>query len=54
VTDSVDTLDVHLDSGDVEPSIQDWLDNNTVTSVDDTEIVRVGPNRAVVTIMYTA
>lgn len=54
MTDSVVALDVHLNSGDVESTIQEWLDTNSVTSVDDTEFVKVGRDRAVVTIMYTA
>jgi hypothetical protein len=54
VTDSVDTLDVHLNSGDIETTIQNWLNTNSVTSVDDLEIVTVGRDRAVVTIIYTA
>ena len=54
MTDSVDTLDVNLNSRDIETTIQDWLDNNAVTSVDDAEVVQVGRDRAVVTIMYTA
>jgi len=54
VTDSVDTIDVNLNSGSIETEVQSWLDNNSVTSVDDTEFVKVGRDRAIVTIMYTA
>lgn len=54
MTDSVDTIDVKLDSGDIEAEVQSWLDSHSVTSVDDTEVTKIGPNRGVVTIMYTA
>jgi len=54
VTDSVDTLDVHLNNEDIKTVIQNWLDTNSVTSVDDVEFVKVGRDRAVVTIIYTA
>lgn len=55
MTDSAAVLDVKLDSGDVESSINTWLTNNsTVTSVDDIEVSKIGPNRGLVTIAYTA
>jgi len=53
MANSVDALDVNLNSGDIETTIQTWLDNNSVTSVDDMEFAQVGRDRAVVTIMYT-
>lgn len=54
MTDSVATVEASRDAGSVETAIQNWLDSNTVTSVDDTEVYRRGSNKMVVIIMYTA
>lgn len=54
MTDSVATIDVKLDSVDIESEVGAWLSGNAVTSVDDTETVRVGSNRGIIIIMYTA
>lgn len=54
MTDSVDTVEANANSGAIESAIQTWLNNNAVTSVDDTESVKIGRDRVVVIIMYTA
>lgn len=54
MTDSVDTVESNANSASIESAIQTWLDNNAVTSVDDTEQVKIGRDRVVTTIMYTA
>lgn len=55
MTDSVDTVEANANAGAIESAIQTWLDNNsTVTSVDDTEPVKIGRDRVVIAIMYTA
>ena len=54
MTDSVDTVEANANAGAIESAIQDWLDNNAVTAVDDTETTKIGRDRVVVTIMYTA
>lgn len=56
MTDSIDTIDAKADSGDIEDQVQSWLNSNAggVTSVDDIEYVRIGPNRVVAAIHYTA
>jgi hypothetical protein len=54
VTDTVATVEANANSGAIESAIQTWLTNNNVTSVDDTESVKIGRDRVVVIIMYTA
>jgi len=54
VTDSVAVLDANADSGSIQSTIDTWMTNNSVTSVDDTESVKLGRNRVAIIIMYTA
>ena len=55
MTDSVATVEANANSGAIESAIQSWLDSNGgVTSVDDTETVKIGRDRVVAIIMYTA
>lgn len=54
MTDSVATVEANANSGAIESAIQTWLNGNAVTSVDDTESVKIGRDRVVVIIMYTA
>lgn len=55
MTDSVATVEANANSGAIESAISTWLGNNSgVTSVDDTETVKIGRDRVVVIIMYTA
>ena len=52
--DSVATVEANANSGAIQSVIDTWLTNNAVTSVDDTESVKIGRDRVVVIIMYTA
>lgn len=54
MTDSVAVLDANANSGSIQSTISDWLSGNSVTSVDDTETVKIGRDRVLVIIMYTA
>lgn len=53
--DSVATVDANADSGSIQDAIQTWLtDNSGVTSVDDVETTKIGRDRVVAIILYTA
>ena len=56
MTDSVAVVDINkpTDRSDVETTLQSWLDNNTVTSVDFVDYEKLKRNRAQVIIFYTA
>lgn len=54
MTDSVAVLESSRNKSTIESTIQSWLTNNTVTSVDHTDVERRGSNKVLVVIYYTA
>jgi hypothetical protein len=54
MTDSVDVVEASRNKGDIESTVQNWLDSNSVTSVDDIELHRRGQNKTLIVIAYTA
>lgn len=54
MTDSVDVVEFEQNVGDAESVLQDWVTNNSVTSIDHTNTFRIGRNRTAMVIWYTA
>jgi len=52
--DQVDVVESARNKADIESVVQGWLDSNTVTSVDDVELLRRGSNKVLIAIFYTA
>ena len=50
----VAVLDADANSEALETAIVDWLDATTLTSIDHLDVETIGPNRAIVTLVYTA
>ena len=54
MTDTIAVVEASRNKKDIEATVNDWLDNNAVTSVDDMEVERRGRNKVLILIAYSA
>lgn len=54
MADSVDVLESARNKGDLESTIQSWLDANSTATFEEAEIVLRGRNKILVAVFYTA
>lgn len=54
MSDTVDVIETNNNAPAIEAEIQNWLDTNTVTSVDLLDTLEIGRDRTAIAIIYTA
>lgn len=54
MSDSIAVVEANNNAPDIEATVQNWMDSNAVTSIDEFDTIEIGRDRTAIAIFYTA